>query len=41
MKSEVEEFLEYFGDKLPDPEHEPKKFEWFVKVWKFYQSRKV
>lgn len=28
--------VEYFGDDLPDPEHEPIRFAHFFKVFKYY-----
>jgi hypothetical protein len=30
--------VEYFGDDLPDPEHEPIRFAHFYKVFKYYNS---
>jgi hypothetical protein len=27
------ELWEMFGDKLPDPEHSPKEFEYFIKLY--------
>ena len=31
-----EKMREIFGDELPDPEHEPVRFAYFVKVYKYY-----
>lgn len=28
----------YFGDDLPDPEHEPIRFAYYVKVYKYYNQ---
>ena len=33
-----EEMVEYFGT-LPNPEHEPRRFAYFVKIFKYYKSR--
>lgn len=30
---ELKEFMEYFKDELPDPEHYPQKVLWLVKWW--------
>ena len=32
-----EKMQEYYGDKLPNPEHEPKQFEYCVKMMKYYE----
>ena len=31
---ELKEFMEYFKDELPDPEHHPQKVMWLVRWWK-------
>ena len=31
---ELKEFMEYFKDVLPDPEHHPLKVMWLYKWWK-------
>lgn len=31
---ELKEFLEYFKNELPDPEHHPQKIMWLVRWWK-------
>lgn len=33
--AKYEKMLEYFGE-LPDPEHEPRRFAHFVKVYDYY-----
>lgn len=38
-ESEIKEFIEYFGDKLPDPTHQPLQFEWYVTLWELYNDR--
>jgi hypothetical protein len=35
---EIQLFIEYWGNKLPDPEHEPMRFIWFLKLWKYYRG---
>lgn len=29
---------EHFGEKLPDPEHSPLQFAYFVKLYKYYHG---
>jgi len=31
-----EKMKSHFGDKLPDPEHEPMQFSYFVRLYKYY-----
>tara|TARA_Y100001951_G_scaffold48329_1_gene38101 strand:+ start:68 stop:220 length:153 start_codon:yes stop_codon:yes gene_type:complete len=31
---ELKEFIEYFKDELPDPEHHPIKVRWLMRWWK-------
>ena len=33
-----EDMLEYFGE-LPNPEHEPRRFAHYVKVYKYYKEK--
>ena len=33
-----ERMQEVFGDELPDPEHEPIKFAYYVKIFKYYHT---
>ena len=33
------ELLEYFGKDLPNFEHEPKRFAYCVKVYRYYKSK--
>lgn len=33
LKKILEDMLEMFGDKLPNPEHYPKIFEYYVKLY--------
>ena len=32
------EMIEMFGDKLPDPEHEPKRFDYYIRLFLFEKS---
>lgn len=34
----LDKMFDHFGT-LPSPEHEPKRFAWYVKVFKYYQNR--
>ena len=34
-----DDMLEYFGE-LPNPEHEPRRFAHYVKVYKYYNADK-
>lgn len=41
---EVLMFMHYFtsrGIKVPNPHNYPKAFEWYVKMYKYYQTQKV
>ena len=31
----IKEFLEMYGDRLPDPEHCPREFEYYVRLYKY------
>ena len=33
------ELVEYYGDKLPNFEHEPRQFAYLVKLYRYYKSR--
>jgi hypothetical protein len=35
----LDEMYAYFGE-LPSPEHEPKRFRYYVKLYKYYKSQK-
>jgi hypothetical protein len=35
-----EEMVEYYGEKLPNPEHHPIQFAYYVKLWKYYKERR-
>jgi hypothetical protein len=37
---DINKFVEYWGDSLPNPEHEPIRFMWYVKLWKYYRRYK-
>lgn len=34
-----EEMVERWGDALPNPEHEPRRFAYFVKLYNYYKGR--
>lgn len=36
---EIQEFLEMYGNKLPNPEHCPKEFAYYVKLYKHIKSQ--
>jgi len=40
-ENELDELYVMFGDKLPHPEHYPKIFEYYHKLFLFYKSRKM
>jgi hypothetical protein len=31
----VKDLMEHYGDNLPNPEHEPKRFEYYLKLFKY------
>lgn len=31
---------EHYGDKLANPEQEPRRFEWQVRIYRYYQERR-
>jgi hypothetical protein len=34
-----EELVAYFGDRLPNPEHEPRRFAHCIKMYRYYKER--
>ena len=38
---ELKDFMEYFKNELPDPEHHPRKVMWLVRWWKMLQEQKA
>lgn len=38
LETTINEMLEMFGE-LPNPEQEPKRFAYYVKIYKFYKER--
>lgn len=40
VKKHIEEMHKMFGD-LPDPKHEPKRFAYYVKLYKFFKTRNI
>lgn len=39
IKQAYEEMLTMFGDKLPNPDHCPKLFAYYVKLFKYYRKK--
>ena len=40
--TEIEEFLEYYKDTdLPNPEHEPRRFAYYVLMFRYWKSKQV
>ena len=40
IEKEIEEFLEYFKDsELPNPEHEPIRFAYYVRMFRYWKSK--
>lgn len=37
----LDEMIEFFGDNLANPEHEPKRFAWQVKFYKYMNRSKA
>jgi hypothetical protein len=35
VDEQIEEFLEMYGDRLPNPEHCPKEFAYYVMLYKY------
>ena len=35
----AKELVEHYGDKLPNPDHEPKRFEYYVKLFIHVKGR--
>lgn len=36
----INEFLEYYNHKIPDPIHYPKQFEYYLKLFYYYRNSK-
>lgn len=40
IDDEIKEFLEYYeGVELPNPDHEPRRFAHYVKVFRYWKSQ--
>jgi hypothetical protein len=37
IEKALDEMRSMFGE-LPNPEHEPRRFAWYVKLWKYYKT---
>lgn len=35
---QVKEFIEYWGDELPSPEHEPIKFKYYMNLYNYIKG---
>ena len=33
------EMVDWWGDKLPNPEHEPKRFDYYVRMYRYLKER--
>lgn len=40
VEEQIEAFLKHFDYDVPNPEHEPKRFEYYVRLWRYYVSRR-
>jgi hypothetical protein len=38
VEEHIKEFLEIYGDRLPNPEHCPIEFEYYVKLYKYVKE---
>ena len=38
VEEQIEEFLRMYGDRLPNPEHCPREFEYYVKLYKYVKG---
>ena len=36
-----EEMVDHFGKDLPNPEHEPRRFAYYVKLLRYYKERRA
>jgi len=36
----AQEMIEHYGDRLPNPEHEPLRFQYYVKLFKYVKTSK-
>lgn len=37
-EKELEDFLQFYDYKIPHPEHEPIRFQYAIKLYKYYRS---
>ena len=40
IEEEIQAFLEHYDYDVPNPEHEPKRFAYYVKMWRYYISKR-
>jgi hypothetical protein len=38
IEEQIEEFYQWYGDKLPNPEHEPLRFAYYVRMYQHTKS---
>jgi hypothetical protein len=41
VDEEIDAFLEYYGDDVPNPEHEPIRFAYYVRMYRLYFPKEV
>ena len=39
IENAYNEMIEMWGDKLPNFEHEPLRFAYYVRMWKYYKEK--
>lgn len=39
IEQAIKEMIEMWGDNLPNPEQEPKRFAYYVKLYLYYKGR--
>jgi hypothetical protein len=39
IENAYNEMVEMWGDRLPNPEHEPLRFAYYVRMWKYYKEK--
>lgn len=39
LDDEIKNFLEHFDYDVPNPEHEPRRFEYYVRMYRYYKER--
>jgi hypothetical protein len=39
IENAYNEMVEMWGNRLPNPEHEPLRFAYYVRMWKYYKEK--